>query len=88
MILSLRNEGAEIYNVEAVPYNSMKAAGLLGEILGQDGLNNTGSEESSRSGSFHESYFCCLIALVLIYIYVCLLVCMHLCMHICMYVFK
>ena len=50
MILSLRNEGAEIYNVEAVLSSKMKAAGFLDEILGQDNLNNAGSENSSRSG--------------------------------------
>eukprot|EP01036_Dinobryon_divergens_P045436 gene45436-60704_t len=43
VILSLRNEGAEIYNVEAVLSSKMKAAGFLDEILGQDNLNNAES---------------------------------------------
>ena len=48
VILSLRSEGAEIYNVEAVLNSSMRAAGILGEILNPDNMDNKSGGEESR----------------------------------------
>lgn len=48
VILSLRSEGVEIYNVEAVLNSSMRAAGILGEILNPDNMDNKSGGEESR----------------------------------------